>query len=145
MPIVSCMQGRPDRRYMIVHSINVDREFGLLNARNSDGDVHLVHLKTDKERFTSEGRGVQRTMTSSLGAGHEPCRGFTGSDDLITWLGASNRPILHLCLPRSILWGAVRQPWGTYLEKEKQMETWMWVVLAIVVVGGIAYYMTRKA
>ena len=34
---------------------------------------------------------------------------------------------------------------GYYQEKEKPMETWMWVVLAIVVIGGIAYYMTRKA
>jgi hypothetical protein len=63
----------------------------------------------------------------------------------MTWVGASNRPILHLYLPRSILPETVRQPWDAYLEKEKQMETWMWAVLAIVVVGGIAYYMTRKA
>jgi hypothetical protein len=46
---------------------------------------------------------------------------------------------------RSILLIAVPHLWDTYLEEEKHMEAWMWVVLAIVVVGGIAYYMARKA
>jgi hypothetical protein len=40
---------------------------------------------------------------------------------------------------------AVPQPRDTWLERGKPMETYMWVVLAVVVLGGIVYYMMRRA
>jgi tungstate transport system substrate-binding protein len=59
----------------------------LKNAQNGDGDVLLVHSRTDEERFVAEGWGVTRfdLMYNDfivVGPGHDPA-GIHGSKDVV--------------------------------------------------------------